>query len=384
MAWFRRSRPDPEPEDLSTGTVTIRPREPASDRDASEVGAGEPPPPDPAVLDELSEAFAVVDEDHVDDGTADRADDPAAVISIGADDDLPEAVYLDEVVGEGGDGSGSSPLFIDDDDRSDPLPTQDATGAVVEPRLRQRRIGVNRAASRRRLWWAGAALVVIALVVGALAVLGSSWFAVEQVSVSGNVYTDPDGLAEVVDDLEGTPVLLVDTRAAEARLEEIPWVESARVTTRFPDSATVEIRERTPVASIAGSDGLFRVLDADGRVLDVIEGQPVALVWIAGPETLDLAPGTFAPVGYSSAASLVTKLTPNIRGRVEAILVTPDGSDLAMVLTSPNGPIEVRFGSAIGDNAQIEKLVRLERTLEDRSDEVLSVIDVSTAQVTVR
>jgi cell division protein FtsQ len=126
------------------------------------------------------------------------------------------------------------------------------------------------------------------------------------------------------------------------------------------------------------------VLDADGRVLAVIDGQPVALVWISGPGTLDLIPGDFAPIGYSSAASLVTKLTPNIRSRVESLLVTPDGSDLVLILTSPSGPIEVRFGSAIGDNAQIEKLVRLERKLADIGDDPVSVIDVSTAEVTVR
>ena len=86
-----------------------------------------------------------------------------------------------------------------------------------------------------------------------------SIFAVDQVSVTGNVYTDPDQLAEVVDDLRGTPVLLVDTDAVEAQLEAIPWVKSARVTTKFPDSAAIEIRERTPVATMLGEDGRSRV-----------------------------------------------------------------------------------------------------------------------------
>jgi cell division protein FtsQ len=375
MGWFRRSRGverDVEDDDLSTGTVTVRPKE-------ATPPTAEPPVPDPSVLEELSGVFG--------------DDDPAPpVISIGGDDDLPDAVYLDDADlggttgGTAGDTTGDGPLFIDDDGSSDPLPTTDATGTGtgIEPRIRQRRIGVNRAASRRRLRWVAVGAFVAVVAITALALLGSSWFAVDQVSVTGNVYTDPDGLAEVVDDLRSTPVLLVDTDAAEAQLEEIPWVESARVTTRFPDSASIEIRERTPVAAVQGTDGLFRVLDPDGRVLDVIEGQPVALVWISGTDPLDLSPGTFAPIGYSSAASLVTKLTPNIRGRVESILVTPDGADLVMLLGSPTGPIEVRFGSAIGDNEQIEKLVRLERTLDDRADEPLTVIDVSTSQVTVR
>ena len=48
-----------------------------------------------------------------------------------------------------------------------------------------------------------------------------------------------------------------------------------------------------------------------------------------------------------------------------------------------NPPIEVRFGSAIGDDEQIAKLVRLERKLEDIGADPVSVIDVSTAEVTV-
>ena len=328
-----------------------------------------------------SAATSSDESDVPDDEVPEHPDAAPSIISIGGDDDLPDAVYLDD---ELDDDSASGPVFIDDDGSSDALMPRDATSRGIEPRLRERRIGVRRAASRRRLWWALLVAVVVVVVVAGLALLGSSWFAVDQVTVVGNVYTDRDELADIVDDLRGTPVLRVDTAEFEDRVEEIAWVETARVTTQFPDAATIEIRERTPVASMLGEDLRSRVLDADGRVLTVIDGQPVALVWISGPGTLDLIAGDFAPIGYSSAASLVTKLTPNIRSRVESMLVTPDGSDLVLVLSSPSGPIEVRFGSAIGDNAQIEKLVRLERKLSDLGDDPVSVIDVSTAEVTAR
>jgi cell division protein FtsQ len=226
--------------------------------------------------------------------------------------------------------------------------------------------------------------VVVVVLIGALALLGSSLFAVENVTVTGAVYTDQEALDAVIDDLTGTAVLLVDSAAVEAQLEAIPWVEDARVTASFPNSASIEIRERTPVAAMMGADGLARVIDVDGRVLALVDGQPVALVWIDGPDTLDTGLGQFASIGYSSAASLVTKLTPDIRSRVESMLVTPDGADLVLVLTSERGPIEVRFGSAIGENSQIEKLVRLQRTLDDIGDKPVTVIDVSTSEVTVR
>ena len=355
--------------------------------------------PDDALLDELSRAFAsdgdvddeddsavvvqVIVDDEADGDVEVRENDPPperAIISIGGDD-LPDASYLDDELERDSD---SKPVFIDDDGGSDAVIASDASTRGIEPRIRQRRIGVNRSRNRRRIWWLALAAVVGIAVIGVLALLGSSMFAVENVTVTGAVYTDQEALDAVIEDLTGTAVLLVDSAAAEAQLEAIPWVEDARVTTSFPNSASIEIRERTPVAAMMGADGLARVIDVDGRVLAVVDGQPVALVWISGPDTLDIGPGQFASIGYSSAASLVTKLTPDIRSRVESMLVTPDGADLVLVLTSDRGPVEVRFGSAIGENSQIEKLVRLQRTLDDIGDKPVTVIDVSTSEVTVR
>jgi cell division protein FtsQ len=406
MAWRRRK-------DAETTPV------PADDASSSL----DPLVPDEAVLDELSRAFGNGASDEATDGTTvaasgttsgnvtiagpvegsgnvtivgpvDRSSSdsdlppvdssgPASrgTISI-IGDDLPDAAYLDDELES--DGSGSSPVFIDDDGSSDAVMPKDASTRGIEPRIRQRRIGVKRAENRRRLWWLVLAGAVLVVAIGVLALLGSSLFAVDQVTVTGNVYTDQEALDAVVDDLTGTPVLLVDTVEVEAEIESIPWVEDARVRTSFPDSASIEIRERTPVAAMLGTDGLARVIDVDGRVLGLVDGQPVALVWISGPGTLDVAPGQFASIGYSSAASLVTKLTPEIRSRVESMLVTPDGSDLVLILTSDAGPIEVRFGSAVGENAQIEKLVRLQRTLDDVETTPVTVIDVSTSEVTVR
>ncbi len=344
--------------------------------------------PDDSVLDELSRAFADDHPGDSDPSTPTSASTPTpaptshesrGTISI-MGDDLPDAAYLDDELER----DQSSPVFIDDDGSFDAVMPRDASTRGIEPRICQRRIGVKRAENRRRLWWLVLAGVVIVVAIAVLAVLGSSLFAVDQVTVTGNVYTDRAALDTVLDDLTGTPVLLVDIVEIEARLEAIPWVGDARVRTSFPDSASIEISERTPVASMMGADGQVRVIDVDGRVLGLVDGQPVALVWISGPGTLDVAPGQFASIGYSSAASLVTKLTPDIRGRVESMLVTPDGADLVLVLTSDRGPIEVRFGTAIGENAQIEKLVRLQRTLDDVGDKPVTVIDVSTSEVTVR
>jgi cell division protein FtsQ len=303
-------------------------------------------------------------------------------ISIGADDDLPDAVYLDDDLS---DVSGSGPVFIDDDGTGDAIAAKDATGPGIEPRLRQRRIGVRRAAGRRRLKWAIGVGAVVVVAVGVLAVLGSSLFSVDDVDVTGVQRADADVINEIIEDIQGEPVLLVDTSAIEERLEAIPYVEAARVTTDFPSSASIEIREREPVATGRGVDGLFRILDRDGRVIDVIEGQPIEFAQINGFVPLDTDAGDFADPGYSAAAALVTKLTPEIRGRLISMSVVPDGSDLRLFLSNGEGPdIEVRMGDAVSDNDQIERLVRLQRRLDDVDGSDTTVIDVSTAETTER
>lgn len=321
--------------------------------------------------------------------TADKPAEPpraATTISIGGDDDLPDAVYLDDGIGLAGDGT----VFIDDDGRGDAILPQDATGPGIEPRLRQRRIGVRRAEGRRRLKWVAIVGLVLAILIAGLAVLGSGFFAIDDVTVTGQQYADDVVVQEVIDDLEGTATLLVDTDAAEERLEEIAWVESARVRTDFPSSASIELRERVPLATMRGVDQLYRILDREGRVLALETGQPVAPALISGPGTLDLAVGQFADVGYAAASTLVTKLTPEVRSRLVSITATPDGSDIRLILRNvllngdeaPN--IEVRLGAAIGDNEQIERLVRLERVLDDIDGGGTTIIDVSTEEATER
>jgi cell division protein FtsQ len=357
--------------------------------------------PDPAALDELSRAF-----DDGDLSVRDESDSSGPRVIRIADDldaDAADLPHLDEVlrVGDAVAPGGRAP---DRPDRVDPgdreLPTVvivedellgevDRDGAAVagpagrrrrrmEPRLRQRRIAIRRLIARRRLYWTLVAGATALGAVVALAVLGSPLFAIraERVVVTGAVYTDEEALDEVLDDLVGTPSLRVDTRRLEQRLEAIPWVERARVRTDFPYGASVEIRERGAMTTYQGPDGRFRVLDRDGRVLDVIDGYAFAYVLLVGPDPVDLEPGMFAPVGYAAASELAKNLTPAVRGRVDRIDVRSDGSQLIMMLDDGS---EVNFGEARDFFA---KLLRLETVLAFQSERTPGPIDVSTADVT--
>jgi cell division protein FtsQ len=356
------------------------------------------------VVDEVAEDVAEADDDAVAiDGAGDEADahdgagtDPARprTVVIDASDELPDPVYLaagdpllaaasaarDTGAAATDDASPArGPVFIDDTavTMGETISLADAAAATrIEPRLRERRIAVKRAAGRRRLRWVLIGTGVLAVIIAVLAVLGSSLFAIDRVRVDGAVYTDEAALQAVIEDLEGTPVLRADTDAAERRLEAIPWVASARVTTQFPHQATIELRERTPVATYQGPDGRFRVIDIEARVLDVVDGQPVDFLVITSPDAPNLDAGRFAPQGFVAAANLIQALTPELRALAESVSVTGNGSDLRMMLTEGR---EVRFGPG---RDLVTKLVRLQTRLDQVDAGGFRYIDVSTDEVT--
>ncbi|HQZ35020.1 MAG TPA: FtsQ-type POTRA domain-containing protein [Ilumatobacteraceae bacterium] len=316
------------------------------------------------------------------------AADPRRIIVI-AEDDRPDSVYLDEdkerAFHERRDAvdhsSERSTIFIADLDGaiSTEAPPTGSRGGVIDPRIRARRISVRRAEGRRRLIWVGIGAGVLIVAIAAVAVFASSIFDVRDVSVQGAVYTDPEVLQSVIDDLQGEPVLLVDTTAAQKRLESVPWVESARVSTKFPHSVFIDIRERVPIVAFRGGDGEYRVIDVQGRVLDVITGQPTDYLLVAG-DNPDTARGQFAGAPYASVADLVSSLPPEIRDVTLSVGVDAGTGTLTMVLANdqPEG-VDVRLGNA---QAIDEKLARLLRQVRSGLDGYCS-IDVSTSDAGV-
>ena len=377
-----------EPDDHAPDAVPDPPRDQDPTPEAEPASMPEPPAPKIIRIDGYGGSTEIEPDAGVDvgpgvsDGGADvdvdDVDDGAGVISISVDDDLPDPVYVEGSLDRDG---GGTIVFIENDETGDTLAPESERDMRrgIEPRMRERRVAVKRAQGRRRLKRVLLIVGVVVVVVGGLAVLGSPLFAVREgdVEVFGAVYSQGDELDAVIEDAIGTPVLRVDTTRLEADLEAIPWIEQAQVTTDFPYGLTIDIRERSAVATYQGPDGRFRVLDREGRVLDVIDdGYPYAYVLLGGPDAVDLEAGEFAPQGYAAAAELARNLTSSVRGSVVRIEVLADGSRLTLELDDGS---TVFFGEA---RDLLAKLVRLEAVVANGEDREPGLIDVSTADVT--
>jgi cell division protein FtsQ len=147
--------------------------------------------------------------------------------------------------------------------------------------------------SRRRSAgsWRGAVIVAMFLAVlsaaGAVAVIGlradfdqprealagravqalvAMGFGIDQVSVSGQRYTEDRSVFDALD-LPNAPTFAdFDAEAALKRIERISWVDTAQITRVYPGALAIDIRERVPVAIWARGDKRY-LIDATGRIL---------------------------------------------------------------------------------------------------------------------
>lgn len=245
-----------------------------------------------------------------------------------------------------------------------------------QARFRERRIAARRAEGRRRLRIAFLVGSVAAVVVAGLLLLASPILSIRTVDVEGVVYADSERVGDIVAGLRGDAILTADLHGAEVALEEIPWVREARVSMHLPRRVAIQIDEREPIAFFRAVDGFNRVIDLEGRVLDVIEGDPVDYPPIQGTGP-NLSGGDFVGQPFLGAAQLINALPRDLRLRLVSMAVTPDG-EVSFLLSDD---VTVLFGRP--DRFQA-KLVALVNEIKRQGSRSYSVIDVSTGEASVR
>ena len=276
----------------------------------------------------------------------------------GPGDDIPPANYGD-------------PLIVIDleEDPAVHSPTD------VDPRFEERRRAWARQDRLKRVRWLKLAGLVAAAAVVIAVVLASPLFAIRSFTMEGNVYTSKSSVDKARRILKGTSIFTADTARARTVLLADPWVADVRITTHFPSSVVVEVSERTPVVWYVGTDNKARMVDARGRVIDVLTGFPTKYLQVKGTGPA-VAPGAAADDAYRAAAQLVLALPDELRPKVTALDLSPAG-ELSMVL---KGDTLVRFGSPTDLQ---NKLVAVVVLLRRQDPATISVIDVSAGDPTV-
>ena len=97
---------------------------------------------------------------------------------------------------------------------------------------------------------------------------GRLGLAVADVKVEGREATDRDTILAALGAAFGAPILGVSPARAKEQLERLPWVRSAVVERRLPDTLYVRLVERKPLA-LWQHGGKLDLLDRDGTVIPV-------------------------------------------------------------------------------------------------------------------
>src|SRR5215471_10347159 len=91
---------------------------------------------------------------------------------------------------------------------------------------------------------------------------------VTDIKVEGRETTDRETILAALGAGPGTPILAMSPRRAKGQLETLPWVRSAVVERRFPDTLYVRLVERKPLALWQHS-GKIELIDQEGGVIPV-------------------------------------------------------------------------------------------------------------------
>jgi cell division protein FtsQ len=163
-------------------------------------------------------------------------------------------------------------------------------------------------------------LAAAAIVAGAAwALLGSRFLVVRSVQVTG---TGPqlsrDQVLAAAGVPLGQPLIRVNDRAVTRRVERLTQVQSAQVSTGWPDALVITVRLRVPVFGVAAGNG-FDVIDRFGVTLRQTAGRPAGL-----PLLIASAPGTQpGPLRGSpavqAAAAVLGELPHPIGRRVRSV-----------------------------------------------------------------
>jgi len=101
-----------------------------------------------------------------------------------------------------------------------------------------------------------------------IAATGELGLSVNNIEVQGRETTDATTIMAALEATRGTPILGVSPARAKQQLETLPWVRSAVIQRRLPDTLYVKLTERRPLA-VWQHGGRQELIDREGAVIPV-------------------------------------------------------------------------------------------------------------------
>jgi cell division protein FtsQ len=228
---------------------------------------------------------------------------------------------------------------------STPSPTDEL--ASIDPRIRQRRVAIQRSRGRRRLLWIVAVVAAVSLVAGIVGLLHTPLFSARVVTVTGaHPHTSAASIVAAAGLAHRPPLISTDPGATAARVEALPFIATVRVLRHWPDGIQIAVTERVPVVQMAGPGASWSILDGYGRTLQVQPARLPGLVALVVHTPRRVIPpsrvGGTLPAAASAGVRVSRTLPPAFSAQVVSVTMAPDGT-VSMAL---NSGITVLLGTA--------------------------------------
>lgn len=187
----------------------------------------------------------------------------------------------------------------------------------------------------------------VLLVVAAVAVLGfvvwvgwfSSWFAAENVRITGTEFQRSAAVNRIADAPLGEPLLRIDTDRIEQAVATLPIIEKVTVSRQWPHTIHIAVTERTATAWVSRAGQPWAV-DRFGVVYRELKSEPGHLPQLRVDVPLDGA--------ESASLSAAAEVADELRTRGRAIFERIDGidADTKDSITLDLGDVTIAWGSS--------------------------------------
>lgn len=207
--------------------------------------------------------------------------------------------------------------------------------------------------------------LLVGAVLGGRLLLGSGYFAVTTVRVENNRRLLPDEVLALSDIEKGGNIFDLDLDMIGGKIEENPWVASARVERSFPNEVMIRIEERQPKAIVRLGTlyyvdvygEIFKMLDAGDRLdYPLISGIDRQLLLDKPEQARGLLLGALGLL-----SELADRRVFNL-DQVSELRITPQEG---ITLYTYRGGVPVRFGQN-GYRTKLDRLERIYRELQPR------------------
>ena len=246
------------------------------------------------------------------------------------------------------------------------------SASTIDPRIRARRIAVQRDEGRKRLRR-------VAVLAGVAASLGAAWgitqtplLDVDHIEVLGAGQSGVAAVEQATGIERGDALLTSGVGEAAERVAALPWVQTVDVARKWPNTIRVRVVERVPAAAVPVKDGGWVLLDVTGRQLAVVPEAGPGILRVEVPP-VTATPGQLLDAGAAAVLQLAATRPATLQDRLVAMRPAAGGTVEGTVRLGNDATATVRFGRPVQAAA---KWLALLTVLEDADPAGLRAIDV--------